>query len=494
LSGFLRSTANVPKFQRMPAELKAPPPDVLAQFAAITGEKGVLTGTADVEPYLHEWRDLYVGRTPMVLRPSAAAQVSAILKLAHDERIAIVPQGGNTGLVGGQIPFEAGNEIVLSLDRMKLIRAVDAVGNTLTVEAGATLKSVQDAAQSAGRLFPLSLGSEGSCQIGGNLATNAGGIHVLRYGNTRDLVLGVEAVFAGGQVWNGLKTLRKDNTGYDIRNLLIGSEGTLGVITAASLKLFPRPAEVTTVFAGCPSLDAVAQLFSRVFESAGPLLTAFELLPRILIEFLLAHMPQTRDPLAGPHPWYVLFEVSSPLPEGLSERVTMTMLEGALGEGIITDAAVAASEAQAREFWHMRETISEVQKYEGGSIKHDVSVPVSSIPAFIAEANAVVERLVPGARPVPFGHYGDGNIHYNISQPKGAVRAEFLARWNEVSEAVHTVVLRFGGSISAEHGIGRMKAGALQSVKSEVELALMRRIKAAFDPHGILNPGKLLLP
>jgi len=476
----------------MPDNLKHATPDVLAKFAAAAGEKGVLTDANDMQPYLQEWRDLYFGKTPMVLRPSSVTQVSEILKVAHEERIAIVPQGGNTGLVGGQIPFEGGGEIVLSLDRLKSIRAVDAPGNTLIAEAGATLKSVQDAAAAVGRLFPLSLGAEGTCQIGGNLATNAGGIHVLRYGNTRDLVLGVEAVFPGGEIWSGLKTLRKDNTGYDIKNLLIGSEGTLGVITAASLKLYPRPAEVTTVFAGCPSLDAVARFFSKAFESAGPLLTAFELIPRLLIEFLLTHHAQMRDPLAEAHPWYVLFEVTSPLPEGLAERVTMSLLEQALSDGLVTDAAIAASEAQSRDFWHMRETISEVQKHEGGSIKHDVSVPVSSIPAFIGEANEIVERIVPGARPVPFGHYGDGNIHYNVTQPKGADKAAYLARWDEVADAVHAAVLRYGGSISAEHGVGRMKARALESVKPDIELVLMRRIKAAFDPRGILNPGKML--
>ncbi len=475
----------------MPGELKAPTPDILARLAAIVGEKGALTDAHDMQSYLREWRDLYSGRAALVLRPANTGEVSAILRLAHDERIAVVPQGGNTGLVGGQIPFETGTEIVLSLDRMKAIRAADATGNSLTAEAGATLQSVQNAAAAIERLFPLSLGSEGSCQIGGNLATNAGGIHVLRYGSMRDLVLGVEAVFPGGEVWNGLKTLRKDNTGYDIKSLLIGSEGTLGVITAASLKLFPRPAEVTAVFAGCPSLEAAAQLFSRAFEGAGPLLTAFELMPRALIGFLLEHMPQFRDPLATAHPWYVLFEVSSPLPEGLAERVTLAVLEKALENGIVADAAIAASEAQALEFWRMREALSEVQKFEGGSIKHDVSVPVASIPAFIAEANAAVERLVPGARPVPFGHFGDGNIHYNVTQPKGAGKAAFLARWDEVADAVHGIVRSLSGSISAEHGIGRMKARALESVKSKAELAMMRRVKAAFDPRGIMNPGKL---
>jgi FAD/FMN-containing dehydrogenase len=465
---------------------------MLARFAAIVGEKGVLTAEPDLQPYLKEWRDLYSGRTPMVLRPAHVSEVSAILKLAHEHRIAIVPQGGNTGLVGGQIPFDTGNEIVLSVDRMKAIRSVDAAGNTLIAEAGAALKSVQDAAAAADRLFPLSLGSEGTCQIGGNIATNAGGIHVLRYGTMRDLVLGVEAVFPGGEVLHGLKTLRKDNTGYDLKSLLIGSEGTLGIITAASLKLFPRPAEITTVFAGCPSLDAVAQLFSCAFERAGPMLNAFELIPRLILDFLFEHIPQFRDPLAAAYPWYVLFELASPLAEGLAERVTIALMENALERGLVADAAVAASQAQAQDFWRMREALSEIQKFEGGSIKHDVSVPVSAMPAFIAEANAAVERLVPGARPVPFGHFGDGNIHYNVTQPKGVDKAAFLTRWDDVANAVHGIVLRLGGSISAEHGIGRMKARALESVKSEAELAMMRRIKAAFDPRGILNPGKLL--
>ncbi len=476
----------------MGRELNAPTPEVLGRFAAIVGTKGALTAAADIEPYCKEWRDRYIGRTPLVLRPASTAEVSAILKLAYDERIAIVPQGGNTGLVGGQIPFETGDEIVLSLDRMKAIRAVDPVGNTLIADAGATLQSVQEAAANAGRLFPLSLAAEGTCQIGGNIATNAGGVHVLRYGTMRDLVLGLEAVFPGGEVWNGLRTLRKDNTGYDLRSLLIGSEGTLGVITAASVKLFPRPAETTTVFAGCPSVEAAAQLFTRAFEGAGPLLSAFELIPRIAVEFLGEHLPRIRDPLAEPHPWYVLLEVAAPLPDGSAERVAMTILEDALEKGVVADAAVAASETQAREFWCLRENISEIQKHEGGSIKHDVSVPVSAIPAFLAEADAAVERIVPGARPVPFGHYGDGNIHYNITQPKGADKDAYLARWDEVSDAVHAIVLKFGGSISAEHGIGRMKAHALESVKSPVELALMRRLKAAFDPRGILNPGKML--
>jgi FAD/FMN-containing dehydrogenase len=475
----------------MRPDLKPPSAEALARLAAIVGEKGAITAPADAEPYLVEERNLYRGSTPIVLRPASVAEVAAILKLAHEERIAIVPQGGNTGLVGAQIPFEWGGEVVLSLGRMKAIREVDVAGNALTAEAGATLHSIQDAAAAADRLFPLSLGSEGTCQIGGNIASNAGGVHVLRYGNTRDLVLGVEAVLPGGEVLHGLKNLRKDNAGYELKSLFVGSEGTLGVITAATLKLFPRPAEVATVFAGLPSLGAAAELFSRASAKAGPLLTAFEIVPRLMLDFVIEHLPQNRDPLAGPHAWYALFDISSPLAD-VAGRAAMAILEDAAERGVVSDAAVAASEAQAQALWRIREAVVESQKYEGGSIKHDVSVPLSRIPAFIEEASAAVAALIPGSRPVPFGHFGDGNIHFNLTQPKGADKTAFLARWEEVNAVVHGIVLRHGGSISAEHGIGRLKAHALETVKSRKELALMRGIKAAFDPRGIMNPGKLL--
>ncbi|MFZ1107803.1 MAG: FAD-binding oxidoreductase [Rhodomicrobium sp.] len=476
----------------MRSDLKPPSEETLARLAAIVGEKGAIAAPAGAEPYLVEERNLYRGRTPMVLRPASVAEVGAILKLAHEERIAIVPQGGNTGLVGAQIPFEWGGEVVLSLGRMKAIREVDPAGYALTAEAGATLQSIQDAAAAADRLFPLSLGSEGTCQIGGNIASNAGGVHVLRYGNTRDLVLGVEAVLPGGEVLHGLKNLRKDNTGYDLKSLLVGSEGTLGVITAATLKLFPRPAEVATVFAGLPNLCAAAELFSCASAKAGPLLTAFEIVPRIMLDFVRDHLPQNRDPLSEPHAWYALFDVSSPLGDGVAERAAMTILEDAAERGVVSDATVAASEAQALALWRIREIVVESQKYEGGSIKHDVSVPISKIPAFIEEASAAVTALIAGSRPVAFGHFGDGNVHFNLTQPKGAGKEAFLARWDDVNAVVHGIVLRHGGSISAEHGIGRLKAHALETVKSEKELALMRGIKAAFDPRGIMNPGKLL--
>jgi FAD/FMN-containing dehydrogenase len=473
--------------------LTPPAPSAIEHLTALAGPNGAILDEREMQPYLHEWRDRYVGRSPLILRPNTVERVSAILAYANRERIAVVPQGGNTGLVGGQIPFEGGTEIVLSLSRLNRIRHVDAAGNAITVDAGVTLKAVQDAASAVNRLFPLSLGAEGSCQIGGNLGTNAGGVHVLRYGNTRELTLGLEAVFADGRVWNGLKALRKDNTGYDLKDLLIGSEGTLAVITGATLKLFPRPAEVATVFAGFPSLEAAGSFFNLAFERCGPLLTAFEIIPRILLDFMLRHVPDTRDPLEAPHAWCVLFEVSSPLEDGLAEQVALAVLERGMEASLLADATLAATESQAQAFWLMRETMSEVQKREGGSIKNDVSVPVSAIPSFIAEANDAVEALVPGARPVPFGHYGDGNIHYNISQPAGGDTRSFLNRWDEVADAVNAIVLKYGGSISAEHGIGRMKAHQLEAIKSPLELDIMRRIKTALDPNGILNPGKVLV-
>jgi FAD/FMN-containing dehydrogenase len=480
-------------------DLKPLTAGLAAKFAALAGPHGALEAPSEIAPYTQEPRGLYHGASPLVLRPATVEQVSAILHLAHEERIAIVPQGGNTGLVGGQVPF--GGEIILSLSRLNRIRNIDAAGNTLTVEAGATLAAVQEAAASAGRLFPLSLGSEGSCQIGGNIASNAGGVHVLRYGNTRDLVLGLEAVLPGGAVIHGLKALRKDNTGYDLKSLLVGSEGTLALITAATLKLFPQPSEVATAFVGLPSLDAAGAFFSRASEGAGPLLTAFELIPRAILDFVFRHLPQHRDPLAARFPWYALVEISSPLGDGVPDRAALSILQAAMEAGIVADAALAASKAQARDFWRLREAIVEAQKYEGGSIKHDVSVPVARIPAFIAEATAAVEAFVPGARPVPFGHFGDGNIHFNVSQPEGgdagtdkeARKAAYLARWDEMQALVHGIVLKYGGSISAEHGIGRMKADALAEIKSPAEMALLRGIKAAFDPRGVLNPGKVLV-
>ncbi|MEO1199354.1 MAG: FAD-binding oxidoreductase [Pseudomonadota bacterium] len=465
--------------------------DLVSRFAAIVGDAHALTIPDDQRPYLIEWRDRFVGKTPVVLRPGSVSEVCAIVRLAGETGTGLVPQGGNTGLVGGQIPFETGTDVVVSLTRLNAIRDVDTDGNTLVAEAGVTLQAVQDAAAARDRFYPLSLASEGSCQIGGTLATNAGGTGVLAYGSARDLCLGIEAVMPDGRVYDGLNRLRKDNTGYDLKDLLIGSEGTLGIITAAVLKLHPKPNAIETVFAGVETPDKALSLFNRLREATGPMLTAFEFIPRIGLDYVLRYAPGSRDPFNDRHPWYALIEVSSGVDHGLRERLETTLTE-AFETGEISDAALAETESQRTDFWHLRTMLSEVQRYEGGSIKHDVSVPVSHVPAFIAEASEAVIEMVPGARPVPFGHLGDGNVHFNVSQPVGADRPAFLARWEEMNDLVHAIVLKHGGSISAEHGIGRMKRNELARVKSPVALDLMRAIKAAIDPKGIMNPGKLL--
>jgi FAD/FMN-containing dehydrogenase len=472
--------------------LKRPSDATLDALARIVGEDHAIRDPEAMTPYLVEWRDRYFGKAALVLKPGSTAEVAAILKRANETHTAIVPQGGNTGLVGGQIPFESGHEVVVSLSRLIHVRDVDLEGNTMIVEGGLVLANAQAVAASAGRLFPLSLASEGSCQIGGVLATNAGGTAVLAYGSARDLTLGLEVVLADGSVWNGLKCLRKDNSGYDLKDLFIGSEGTLGIITAAVLRLLPRPTETVTAFAGLSHLDAAAAFFSRAYEQAGQALTAFELMPRLGLDFVLKHGTDTRDPLTSPHAWYVLLELSSPREGSGIARLAETLLSEGVEAGEIDDAVIAASLAQERELWRQRELMSEVQKHEGGSIKHDVAVPVARLPEFIGRANQLVELMIPGARPVPFGHFGDGNIHYNVSQPPSMDRAVFLANWETLNAAVHEIVLDLGGSISAEHGIGRLKRDLLHHAKQPLELEMMRKIKQAFDPNGILNPGKLL--
>ncbi|CAH1653815.1 4-phosphoerythronate dehydrogenase (FAD-dependent) [Hyphomicrobiales bacterium] len=464
---------------------------ILDRMAGIVGSKNVVTDADAMVPYLKEWRDLFRGKAQAVIRPGSTAEVADIVKLAAETGTTVVPQGGNTGLVGGQIPIAEGREVILSLQRLDKVRAVDSDGDTMTVEAGVTLKRAQDAAEAAGRLFPLSLASEGSCTIGGNLSTNAGGTAVLAYGNARELCLGLEVVLPDGRIWNGLRQLRKDNTGYDLKDLFIGAEGTLGIITAAVLKLFPLPAARATAFLAVPDPAAALELLNAARAGAGGTLTTFELMPRIGLDFVLRHASGARDPLSGPSPWYVLMEVSAQVAAGLDEQVEVFLGE-ALEKGIVTDAALAGSLTQRADFWKLREMMSEVQTYEGGSIKHDVSVPVHATPEFLARAIAVVEAMVPGCRPVPFGHLGDGNIHFNISQPVGADKAAFLARWAEMNEAVHAIVTELHGSISAEHGIGRLKRDLLPGVKDPVELDLMRSIKQTLDPKGILNPGAML--
>jgi FAD/FMN-containing dehydrogenase len=463
-----------------------PSAETLSRLAGITGEKYAIRSPAEMASYMHEWRDLWHGKSPMVLRPGSTEEVSRILAVANETLTAIVPQAGNTGLVGGQIPHESGHEVLLSLDRMTRIVEVDAANDTMTVEAGATLKSVQDAADAANRLFPLSLASEGSCRIGGNLSTNAGGLNVLAYGTARDLCLGLEVVLADGRVWKGLRRLRKDNTGYDLKNLFIGAEGTLGIITGAVLKLFPKPKSHETAFVAVPNPQAAVDLLSLTREMSGNRAVAFELLPAIGMDFTVKHMG-VRNPLAGASPWYVLAELAD-APEGCFLRI----LEEAMARALASDATVAQSDSQRRELWAIRELMPESQKFEGGSIKHDVAVPVSHLPQFIAEAMAAVHGFMGDARVMAFGHMGDGNLHFNVTQPVGLDKQAYLDCWREMNEAVFAVVLKHGGSISAEHGIGQLKRHHMREIKSPVELRMMKDVKQLFDPHGILNPGKVL--
>jgi D-lactate dehydrogenase (cytochrome) len=463
-------------------------PELIAKFRAIVGDKYAVTDPADIAPYTTEERDLFHGRSPLVLRPGSTAEVADICKLANENRIALVPQGGNTGLVGGQTPHNG--EVVISMRRMDRIRDVDTASNTLTCEAGVILQVAQQRAAEVDRLFPLSLGAEGSCTIGGNLSTNAGGTTALAYGVAREMALGVEVVLADGRVMNLLSKLKKDNTGYDLRNLFIGAEGTLGIITAATLKLFPRPRAIETAYVGLKSPAAALKLLSISQAEAAGTLTSFELLSDVAVDFSIRHGIDVRDPLQSKHRWYVLMELSSPRDDA---RATLeAILANAMEDGVVDDAVMAANLSQRQAFWKLRDEMSAAQKPEGGSIKHDVSVPVVAVPDFLAQADAAVVKLIPGSRPVPFGHLGDGNIHYNVSQPVGADGADFLARWHEVNKVVFDIVLAMGGSISAEHGIGVLKRDELPDVKDKTAIALMRAVKAMLDPNGIMNPGKVL--
>jgi len=464
------------------------PPELLAKFRAIVGEKYAVTDAADIKPYVTEERDLFQGRSPLVLRPGSTAEVAAICKLASEHKIALVPQGGNTGLVGGQTPHNG--EVVVSLRRLDKIRDIDVESNTMTCEAGVVLQIAQQKAADVDRLFPLSLGAEGSCTIGGNLSTNAGGTAALAYGVAREMALGLEVVLADGRVLNALTKLKKDNTGYNLHNLFIGAEGTLGIITAATLRLFPRPRAVETAYVGLKSPAAALKLLSISRNEAAGALTSFELLADIAVDFSIRHGIDIRDPLTSKHPWYVLMELSSSRDDA---RDTLeAILAQGMEDGIVDDAVIAANLSQRQAFWKLRDEMSAAQKPEGGSIKHDISVPVAAVPAFIAEANAAVVKLIPGARPVPFGHLGDGNIHYNVSQPVGGNAADFLARWHDMNAVVFEIVMRMGGSISAEHGIGVLKRDELPDVKDKVAVELMRSVKAMLDPLAIMNPGKVL--
>ncbi|MGA2791948.1 MAG: FAD-binding oxidoreductase [Roseiarcus sp.] len=469
----------------------AHPPDILEGLAAIVGPSHVVTDPDLIAAHLIEPRGLYQGRALALVRPVSTQQTARVVALCHDRRVPLVPQGGNTGLVGGQTPDSSGREIILSLRRMNRVREIDASANAMIAEAGVTLANAQAAARGADRLFPLSLASEGTCTIGGNLSTNAGGVAVIAYGNARDLVTGIEVVLADGRVMNGLSKLRKDNTGYDLKNLFIGAEGTLGIITAAALKLFPNPRSVATAFIGLADPAKALRLLEIARQFAGGDVTSFELIPRIGLDFVFAHMNGPRDPLVAKHRWYVLLEISSQMASGVDETMA-SMLHAAFERGVIEDASIAASHEQRLAFWLLRESLSEVQGKEGGSIKHDVSVPVGAAPDFLARASEAVEAFMPGARVVSFGHLGDGNIHFNVSQPIGADRRAFLAGWEAMNEVVHGVVAQFHGSISAEHGVGQLKRALLKRTKDPVALDVMRALKSMLDPRGILNPGKVL--
>ncbi|MGH8218739.1 MAG: FAD-binding oxidoreductase [Steroidobacteraceae bacterium] len=457
------------------------------------GGDAVLTAAADVEPFLVDQRALYHGHACAVVAPRTVDEVTALLAVCNEQRIGVVPQGGNTSYCGGATPDESGRQIVLALHRLDRIRELDATGYTLVAEAGCTLEAVRRAAESADRLFPLALGSQGSCRIGGNIATNAGGTQVLRYGMMRDLILGLEVVLADGRVLSSLTALRKDNTGYDLKSLFLGSEGTLGVITAASLKLFPSVRAVAAAFIAVPDARSAVDLLAALREASGELVSSFELIPRIAIELATRHIPGVVDPLAGKaHPWYVLCEIGS----SRSGEPCAELLEGALGaeleRGRVLDAALASSERERAAFWRLRESIPEAQRRDGASLKHDISVPIARLPELLERGSRWVSEHVPDGRLVAYGHVGDGNLHFNLNQAPGSDAAAFLARGPAVMRAVHDLAASLGGSLSAEHGIGRLKVAELERYAQPVELELMRSIKHVFDPNGILNPGKVL--
>jgi len=465
------------------------PTETKTRLAKIVGPNGVIYELDEMMPYLHEERGLATGHADIVLRPNNVQEVSSVVQICAREKISIVPVGGCTGLVGGTL---ANGGVVLATDRLDKIIQVDPLNNTITAESGCILANLQNAAAEKECLFPLSLGAEGSCRIGGNLSTNAGGVSVLRYGNTRDLVLGLEVVLPSGEIWNGMSALRKDNTGYDLKQLFVGAEGTLGIITKAVLKLFPAPKVSTTVLVALPQLEPILALFNQTRELCGDRLTAFELISRIGLELGSTHIPGIVDPFKTSYPFYALVELTSAQKKDNLHNDIEQILENALEDGIIMDAVFAESDAQRRELWRIREEIPAAQSREGGSIKHDISVSVSNTVAFIMEASKRVSKVLPGIRPCPFGHIGDGNIHYNLTQPIGMPKEEFMSRSVEINRIVHDLVIEMKGSISAEHGIGFFKREELTHYASPTKISLIRTIKQAIDPYNIMNPGKII--
>ena len=470
--------------------------DLLSALREAVGAAHVLTrDTHDLAAYERDWRQRAHGRSLAVVRPGSTAEVAAAVRACAAHGASLVPQGGNTGLVVGSVPDDSGTQVVLSLQRLNAVRAIDRANLTMTVEAGCVLQAVQQVAEAEGLLFPLSLAAEGSCTIGGNLATNAGGTQVLRYGNARDLCLGLEVVTPEGEVWNGLTGLRKDNTGYDLRDLFVGSEGTLGVITAATLKLYPQPAATLTAWAAVPTLQAAVDLLGLSQRRLAAGLTGFEVMGQFALSLVDRHMPQLRVPLWQESPYCVLLENSDSESEDHARAQFEGLLEAAMEQGLVSDAVVAESIAQAHALWHIRESIPLAQAQEGLNIKHDISIPVSRIPAFCDEADALLQREIPGVRLVNFGHLGDGNLHYNVQAPAGGDAKKFLQmEETRVNQLVFDTVARYDGSISAEHGVGSLKAEHLTHFKDPVALALMRRIKRALDPDNRLNPGRILAP
>jgi FAD/FMN-containing dehydrogenase len=464
---------------------------LLARLAGIVGDAHVLTAPADVEPYLTDWRGRYRGAARAVVRPGATAEVAAVVRACADAKVGMVPQGGNTGLCGGATPDPDGGSVVIALTRMNRVRAIDVANATMTVESGLPLAAAQAAAEAADLQFPLSLASEGSCTIGGNLSTNAGGTAVLRFGNTRELTLGVEAVLADGSVWDGLRGLRKYNTGYVLTQLLIGAEGTLGIVTAAVLKLFPRPRTRATALVAVPSVASATVLLKQLKAALGDRLTGFELMSAFSLTLSRKHHPGLPDPVPG-HPWYVLVQADDSTDDAPVAALVEAALAGAAESGDASDAVVAQSGDQADRLWALRENISEGQRREGPNIKRDIALPVSVIPAFLAASEQALLSAFPGARLVIFGHLGDGNLHYNLSAPEGDSAPGFMAHAEAANRIVHDLVAAHDGSFSAEHGIGQLKRADLVRYKSEVELRMMRSIKAALDPHGLMNPGKVL--
>ncbi len=469
-------------------------PALLDRLKAAAGPSGWIDDAVAIDPYVTDQRSLYRGKTPLVLLPRSVDAVAKIVEICHDTTTPLVPQGGNTSLVGGSVPFEEGGEILLSLSKLNQIRSISAANYSMSVDAGCVLANIQAAAQELDRLFPLSLAAEGSCQIGGNLSTNAGGMNVLRYGNARDLVLGLEVVLPTGEIWDGMRTLRKDNTGYALKHLFIGAEGTLGIITGAALRLFPRPTGITTAFVALTSVAAAISLLSEIQAATGEQTSAFELISRFALELVLEHIPETRDPVQTQAEWYVLVEVSAPDRTAGARTIVEKTIARAIEHGRVVDATIALSEGQAAAFWKIRETIPDAQTREGASIKHDVAVPIDAFAELVERGTAAVLDETPGARPCIFGHLGDGNAHFNITQPAEMEPTDFLDRWGDVNRRVHDIAHALGGSISAEHGLGRLKRDEVLRYKSDVEMELMRSVKRALDPQNIMNPGKVVFP